>query len=106
MHISSTNDYLFGTYESDAIETVLKEIREDTTVFDIGANFGYYAMIFAQVTRNTIYAFEPLPSNLKLLGNHVDRNKVGNIRIMPIAISDKDGKVEFSNEVNYNTPLI
>jgi FkbM family methyltransferase len=96
----STNDYLLGTYESNTLNSIKKDINSDSVIYDIGANFGYYSMIFAQQTKQNVIAFEPIPDNIKIFKNHLDINEVKNVTVLPFAIADCDKEVEFSNEFN------
>ncbi len=96
----STNDYLLGTYELNTLNRIKKDISTNSIVYDIGANFGYYSMIFAQNTQENVFAFEPIPDNIKIFKNHLLINNVSNVSILPFAIADIDKEVEFSNEFN------
>lgn len=96
----STNDYLLGTYELNTLNRIKKDISNNSIVYDIGANFGYFSMVFAQNTKQNVFAFEPIPDNIKILKNHLHINKVKNVSILPFAIADTDKEVEFSNEFN------
>ncbi|MFX1522631.1 MAG: FkbM family methyltransferase [Promethearchaeota archaeon] len=58
--------------------------------FDIGANVGIYSLLFATKSK-FVYAFEPLPRNLKYLCKTINLNKVENIKIIPYAVTNKVG---------------
>jgi FkbM family methyltransferase len=72
--------------------------------FDIGANVGFYTLLFWSVTgpEGIVVAFEPLPENFALLGRHVEINGCGNVRIFPYAVADHDGMSRFERG-QYNT---
>jgi FkbM family methyltransferase len=62
----------------------------ESVCFDIGANAGFYSLIFARRAR-VVYSFEPLPRNLRFLTRLVELNRLKNVRIVPGAVSDAPG---------------
>lgn len=95
--VGTGNRFLFGTYEEDALKEFLSKIKEDDVIYDLGANAGYHSLAMAQKTKNVIYAFEPFPLNVFRLKKHLKTNKVGNVVVKEMAVSDKPGIIEFSN---------
>ncbi|OGP57956.1 MAG: hypothetical protein A2V65_11000 [Deltaproteobacteria bacterium RBG_13_49_15] len=76
---------------------LLKEIvKEKMTVFDIGANIGFYTLLFAELVGNkgTIYSFEPDPLNYRLLVKNVLVNGYQNVHFIEKAISGTIGEVK------------
>lgn len=70
---------------------------------DIGAGFGRYTVSIANRTKKyqhlQIWAFEPLKENFYLLQKNVKRNKLSNVKILNIALSNnKKEKTFFVNE--------
>jgi FkbM family methyltransferase len=87
----------FGAYEpfeSKILETLCLDA---TSIFDIGANIGWYTLNFAVLNPTCIiYAFEPLPPAYTYLQLNVAINNLQNqIRIEKLALSDKSGKQQF-----------
>lgn len=70
-------------------------IKVGETVWDVGANMGYYSKKFSNLVgeSGSVYAFEPSPSNLLSLEKAV--NRINNIHIRPFALGDKDQVVQF-----------
>ncbi len=95
--VGAGNDFLFGTYEEDALKTFLSKIKENDVIYDLGANAGYHSLAMANKTKNSIYAFEPFPLNIFRLKKHLEANKVNNVIVKEMAVSDKLGVIEFSN---------
>jgi len=63
-------------------------------IFDIGANFGYYSCVLANVLKKncTIYAFEPFPSNHARLATNITLNGLEScVRICRMGLSDSEG---------------
>ena len=69
-------------------------IRAGDTVFDVGANFGYYAITFAAALGRDceIHAFEPFPSNMIRLRKNIRMNGLDHvIHAHAIALADHEG---------------
>ena len=94
------NDYIFGSYEKEGIDKFKHLVKSNDCIYDIGANVGYMSLIFSKLTKNRIYAFEPLPVNLIKLQLHIDVNSVSNVEIIPCAITDRKTILQFSQDDN------
>ena len=74
-------------------------IRSDAVVFDVGANFGYLSLVWADsVCRNNgnIYSFEPNPSVFRCFEKSVlENNLSGIVKYQNKAVGRKSGKVNF-----------
>lgn len=78
-----------------------------TTIFDVGANFGVFAIYFARIEPEArIFAFEPNPRTAKALRENLARNNVENVTVIEAAISDFDGHLEFSDTADPATNKI
>lgn len=66
-----------GVYEPFETELVQKEIKRGDVVLDIGANIGYWTLIFAKLVgeEGRVFAFEPDPTNFALLNNNIVKNE-------------------------------
>lgn len=71
--------------------------RAGDTVVEVGANVGTETIGFADIVGPSghVHAFEPLPRNLELLRNNLSRSDLGNITIVPLAVSDRIGTIDF-----------
>src|SRR6266568_1406563 len=67
------------------------EIEKNDVVIDIGAHIGVFTVFAASRTKNTVYAFEPSPGNLKILKQNVSLNTLDNVICQGMAVSDKVG---------------
>jgi hypothetical protein len=86
-----------GMYQQD-VQVALRElIKNGDTVFDIGGHHGLMAIISAIASgkNGKVITFEPNPYARQYLGNHLVLNKLHNIIVEDIALSNKDGMVEF-----------
>jgi len=75
-------------------------LKEGMTVFDIGANVGYYTLLIAQKVGSTgkVYAFEPIPETFARLQENIALNGFTNIVAVPAAVTDRDCTVRMSVE--------
>lgn len=86
-----------GLYDLPLTEAIMRLAAIGDTAFDIGANIGYTALVFALSvgTEGLVRAFEPNPLVMPTLRTNV--SEWGALRIAPIeietiAISDRDGE--------------
>ena len=93
-----------GNFEPVETEIVKKEIKKNDIILDIGANIGYYSLIFAQLTGKSgkVYSFEPDPTNFEILKKNILINNHENVILENKAVSNKEGnlKLYLSTENN------
>lgn len=82
--------FWYGFYEKDSVLTWHSFIKNDSVVFDIGANIGFYTLVAAnKIKTGHIYAFEPVKDIVRLLKTNIELNNFNNISIIPFAVSNK-----------------
>lgn len=71
-------------------------VRQGDTVLDIGANIGYYALLFSQLVGESglVVAVEPHPQNAHVLELNLRLNRVTNVKVMPVAVSNEVGSAQ------------
>jgi len=91
----SLNLFINGIYEKFETELIKKEIKQDDIILDIGANIGYYTLMFAKLVgeNGKVFAFEPDPTNFALLKKNVEINGYKNVVLINKAVSNKTGKL-------------
>ncbi len=85
------------------VETYRARIKPGMIVLDIGANVGVFTLLFSGLAgeKGHVLAFEPDPSNFRLLEKSAAENGRGNIICRQAAVSDKNGAVKlFISEEN------
>lgn len=96
----AAKDYGLGMYlrtkgEFEPLQTklFLESLTEGMTVFDIGANVGYYTVLASKMVgaKGKVYAFEPDPNSVKLLKKNIMLNNYRNVIVVPHAVGRKDG---------------
>jgi FkbM family methyltransferase len=88
-----------GSYELEMQKRVAKEVKRGDVFYDVGANVGFYSLLAARLTDpGPVYAFEPVPTNLGYLRKHLELNRIQNVEIIEVAISDEVGIASFEVE--------
>lgn len=88
--------YYKGIFESEETKFLKSRVNESSVCFDIGANIGYYSLLFASLCpQGYVHCFEPIPLNYHILCANSMLNVFANLRANLCAIGDKEGSVEF-----------
>ena len=84
---------MFGTYEPSETKYFQNLIPQldDGMIIDIGANIGWFTILFAQSSRDVI-AIEPRPSNFYYLKKNIETNKFSNVELINSAVADVEGR--------------
>jgi FkbM family methyltransferase len=87
-----------GHYEYEKQSIFQEAIGQGSTVFDIGANVGFYTLLSSVLVgpEGKVFAFEPIPENLLYLRRHVELNHLTNVSIIEAAVSDHTGFTKFN----------
>jgi FkbM family methyltransferase len=93
-----------GIYEEETTRYFKENIKEGDVVFDVGANLGYYTLLFARLVGSTgvVYAFEPDPEIFEILKSNVEKNGYDNVILYNVAVSDVVGETEFHIAFRHN----
>ena len=94
--------YLEGARYVSEMRLLRDLVAPGATVVDVGANIGYYALLFAQLAgaRGRVIAFEPEPDNLVELRLNVEANGLANAEVRPQAVGSAAGVVAFARGIN------
>lgn len=84
------------TWEPNVTQALLRKADDKNidTFIDIGANIGYYSLLFANRNIQT-YSFEPNPENYEILAKNVDFNQNHNCMLHNIGLSNCSSVLEF-----------
>lgn len=87
------NGYWLGSYEIELQDIFCKVIKKGSTVYDIGANVGFFTLLASELVgkEGMVYAFEPLPQNVAYLRRHITLNNCKNVEVVEAAVTDHDG---------------
>ena len=85
---------IFRRYEPFETALLSAEIQPGMTILDIGANIGYYTLLFSKLTgaKGRVIAFEPEPQNFALLEKNLTRNHRTNVEALNVAAGDLAGE--------------
>jgi FkbM family methyltransferase len=86
-----------GLYEDEVLSITTSLVPEDGVFLDVGANVGFYACaVGARIAPRggTVYAFEPVSSNRRLLRRNVALNRLGDaVTVVPLALGAERGRL-------------
>jgi FkbM family methyltransferase len=86
---------VLGITERVTTALVNRHVNAGQVVLDIGANIGYFTLLFARRVgpSGRVIAFEPSRDNVELLNKNIAVNGYGNVEIVDQAVSDRPGKI-------------
>jgi FkbM family methyltransferase len=86
-----------GTFETAELRFVTSLLRPGDTFVDIGANAGIFTVAAAQVIGQfgQIFAYEPAAFEAALLHLNVAHNRLENVVIRNVGVSDREGEADF-----------
>ncbi len=89
------NPIAAGLYEPYESRLFLDAIGKHSTVFDVGANIGYYTLLASKkALSGKIVAFEPNQKNYLLLEKNIRDNDIRNANIWRVAVSYQVGEAK------------
>lgn len=85
---------ILGEFEPTETQLVRESIKPGYRVLDIGAHIGYYTLLFASLVGRDggVIAFEPDPTNFRLLEKNVAENGHTNVTLAQKAIAEKSDR--------------
>jgi FkbM family methyltransferase len=102
---SSVHGCWLGTYELEKQAALVKIIRAGMTVFDIGANAGFYTLAFSSLVgdKGHVWAFEPYAENAFNILRHIKLNNLRNVTFLQAAVVKQTGVTGFHIARNNST---
>lgn len=92
--------WILNLVEPEQLGMAKRLIHSNDICFDIGANVGSYTLLFAKYAKH-VFAFEPLPRNVRYLVSMLEINKTRNATVVPCAISNFSGLSSFRKGENW-----
>jgi FkbM family methyltransferase len=87
--------YCKGIFESQETRFLKSLVSESSVCFDVGANIGYYSLLFASLSpRGVVHSFEPVPLNYHILCANSILNSFANLKPNLCAMGDREGSAE------------
>ena len=89
--------YYLKRFDKKETDFISRTAGKNWVCFDIGANIGYYSLLFASLSREIqVHSFEPQPLCYHLLSSSILLNDFSNIRLNNCALGNHKGVSEFS----------
>jgi len=89
-----------GIFEVPITNYVKNNLKDGQWAIDVGANIGYYSLLFSGLVgkNGKVFSFEPEKSNFEILKKNLAVNSINNVQIENVAISntDSEGKLYLS----------
>lgn len=94
---SQTQGMWLGSYEIEKQLAIRAVLKSGQIFYDVGANAGFYSLLASRYVDTTgfVVALEPLPRNIEYIQRHVNLNRIDNVSIIPMALSDHIGENKF-----------
>jgi FkbM family methyltransferase len=100
----------YKIYEQETTLFLRNHLQKGETVWDVGANIGYFSLEFARLVgrEGKVLSFEPHPEIFQVLQRNIERNKYKNLKIHNKACGANSGetKLFFSTENEGNHKII
>lgn len=93
---TSRTVFVTGRYEPNEFRLLARLLKPGMTFIDIGANMGLYTLFAASRVGETgrVVAIEPSTREMQILKDNVEQNALGNVRLYPVALSDRASEAE------------
>lgn len=88
----------FNLLEPGQTASFVKILKPGNTLFDVGANVGYYTVLGSRIVgdHGRVISFEPVAKNISFLYRHMVLNNLRNVDIVSAACSDSNSLAVFS----------
>ncbi|MCO1580333.1 FkbM family methyltransferase [Crossiella sp. SN42] len=93
--------YQFGVWEPNLTALLRRRLRPGDVFVDCGANIGYFSLVAAHLVgpAGRVVAVEASPSVCAVLRGNLALNRVGTVRTVPKAVSDRAQTLAFYQPV-------
>jgi FkbM family methyltransferase len=72
----------------------IKNLKEDSAFYDVGANCGYYSLLAKEIIKTgEVHAFEPVPKTFKILKENLSKKQ--GVFFNQLAILNQEGQIDF-----------
>ncbi len=102
------SQYLSEENYREEQEFFRRYLRPNDEVIDVGANIGFFTLIFSTLVGEygKVYAFEPHPRIYKYLQGNLVLNKVDNVYALNLALGNKSETLKFSDQKDDDSNLV
>jgi len=90
----------YSGYEKDLREDLLKQVPDSGVLFDVGSNIGLIGFWTALARPSArVFCFEPEPLNFLILNKTKTYNRIANVDLIPLGLSETPGLQTFFIDV-------
>ena len=95
----------FHSFDPQEKGLLFESANSCNTIFDIGANIGWYTLNFAQIPNvKKVFAFEPIPRTYDYLKKHLELNNIQKVSAFNFGFSDSiDQKIFYWSELEHGS---
>jgi FkbM family methyltransferase len=90
-----------GSWESHISKILYDNALPNTNVVDIGAFIGTHTLALSDISskgNGKVYSFEPQPWAFDTIKSSIKKNKIKNVKVYNIALSNKSGTIQFCSD--------
>lgn len=93
---TSRSVFVTGRYEPNEFCLLSRLLKPGMTFIDIGANMGLFTLFAASRVgaAGRVVTIEPSTREMQILKDNVERNALGNVKLYPMALSDRASEAE------------
>ncbi len=86
-----------GIYEPHELNFIKNTLKEGDIFIDVGANIGLYTVVASKFVgkSGTVFSFEPSTREYELLVKNINLNRLNNVKLFKLALSNYDGEASF-----------
>jgi FkbM family methyltransferase len=105
---NSVAGFMLGTSEPGLQDAFSLFLQPGMTVYDVGANVGFYSVISSRIVgpSGRVVAFEPLDENVRSIRHNADLNGFDRLQVQGLALGKIDGHAQFSLSSNSNWGML
>jgi FkbM family methyltransferase len=86
-------------WSKEPFANLIRSLPPAPTCIDVGANIGVTVLVAAAIRPDArIFAFEPVPSNARLLRQNLQENGIENCTVVECAVGHKESVVQMNND--------
>ena len=97
-----------GQWEPHLTRFYREHLKPGMTFIDVGANIGYFTVLASRLVgpEGRVIAFEPNSENCRLILLSLNKNRLGNVTLHPIGLSNQTGLAFFTTGLGTNGGFI
>jgi|688.fasta_scaffold330363_2 FkbM family methyltransferase len=95
--------YLYKHFHKEIEDYIIKNIKKNSIVFDVGANIGIYSLLMSDLVGKggRVISFEPEERNIELFKKSIKINNLKNIKLHECLLSNKRSNEFFYIDHDY-----